>query len=76
MKWLAILIGESINYIIGGAAAATVAGFIYTRLSIKKLQDTIDEKKSGGRKEYTDGGIKKTADVYTWEGSNAKYDQL
>lgn len=69
MESLAIFIGQFINWIILGLALVTIAGFAYTVLGVSKLKGKIDEdrKKTGGRKEYTSGGIKKDADVYSWE---------
>ncbi len=69
MEGLAVLIGSCINWIIAGLAIVTIGGFAYTVLEIGKLNTRItdDVKKSGRRKEYTGGGIKKEADVYTWE---------
>ena len=47
----------------------TVGGFAYTMIGVGKVQNKIDsdKKKSGGRKEFTGSGIKKEADVYSWE---------
>ncbi len=69
MEGLAVFIGSFINWFILGLALITLGGFAYTIINVGKIQKKIetDKKKSGGRKEYTSGGIKKEADVYTWE---------
>ena len=61
--------GSVIIFLIIVLALVTIGGFAYTVLNVTKLKNKMDEdrKKSGGRKEYTGGGIKKEADVYTWE---------
>ena len=66
---LAIFIGAYINWIILFLAVVTIGGFLWTYFKVKTLREKMDEdrKKSGGRKEYTEGGIKMDADVYTWE---------
>jgi hypothetical protein len=69
MEGLAVFIGSCINWVIAGLAVLTIGGFAYTVLQVGKLQNQIDDhnRHSGGRKEYTGGGIRKEADVYTWE---------
>lgn len=69
MEELAVFFGLSINWIILFLVLFTIGGFAYTVLRVEKLKNSMDEerRKSGGRKEYTEGGIKKEADVYTWE---------
>jgi len=69
MEGLVIFIGSYINWIILLLALVTIYGFLRTALKVKKLREKMDEdrKKSGRRKEYTEGGIKVEADVYTWE---------
>ena len=74
MEGLAIFIGSCINWIIAILALITLGGFAYVVYDIGKLDARMDgdRNKSGRRKEYTDGGIKKEADVYTWE-DNLEY---
>lgn len=69
MESLAVFIGSFINWIILGLGLITLGGFAYTIIGVGKIWKKIDadKKKSGGRKEYTSGGIKKEADVYSWE---------
>lgn len=69
METLANFIGTFIYGFIAVLAIITIFGFVSTVSKINKLKSKMEEdrKKSGGRKEYTEGGIKKEADVYTWE---------
>ncbi len=69
MKDLAGLFGILITPVIIGLFLITVGGFAYIMWSLGKLENRMseDRKKSGGRKEFTGSGIKKEADVYTWE---------
>ncbi len=69
MEGLAVFIGSCINWIIAGLAIVTLGGFAYTVFEVGKLNTRItdDQRRTGGRKEYTGGGIKKEADVTTWE---------
>ncbi len=67
MEGLAIFIGSCINWIIAFLAVLTLIGFAWVVLDIGKLDGDMNSKKKGRKKEYTEGGIKKEADVYTWE---------
>ncbi|MCR5823037.1 MAG: MotA/TolQ/ExbB proton channel family protein [Lachnospiraceae bacterium] len=67
MEGLAIFIGSCINWIIALLAVLTLIGFAWVVFEIGKLDGIMNSKKKGRKKEYTEGGIKKEADVYTWE---------
>lgn len=67
MEKLAIIIGNSINFIIAGLAIVTLGGFVYVLFRLAKLDSDIESEKKGGRKDYVDGGIKKNPDAITWE---------
>ena len=67
MENLAVIIGSCINWIIAFLAVLTLIGFAWVVLEIGKLDGIMNSKKKGRKKEYTVGGIKKEADVYTWE---------
>ncbi len=69
MEKLSIIIGNSINFIIGGLFLVTLVGFVFVLFRIARLQNQMNEdrKKSGGRKVFTGDGIKKEPDAITWE---------
>ena len=67
MEKLAIVIGNSINFIILGFAIVTVCGFAYVLVQIGKLENNLEEERKGGRSQYTGGGVKKDPNATTWE---------
>lgn len=69
MNGLAVVIGQSINWIILILALITIGGFIWTVNKISKLRLKIDEdhRKQRGRVDYTPSGFTRNPDAYTWE---------
>ena len=68
-KFANIFTGALIYILIGGLALATLFIFAYVLVKIKSLKSRIedDRRRSGGRKEYSEGGIRKEAGVVQWE---------
>lgn len=69
MNGLAVVIGQSINWIILILALITLGGFIWTVNKLTKLRTKIDEdhRKQRGRVDYTPSGFTRNPDAYTWE---------
>lgn len=69
MEGLAIVIGQCINWIIGGLFLVTLGGFIWVMYKTGELRTKMDEdhKKMRGRVDFTSGGYQRNPDAYTWE---------